>query len=87
MNNLVMAEVDLRAETASNEALASSLSMSPSDHLLAALARQTEAMLELAESNRQLAESNREMVDYLAEQQADGDDGQATRRDLAGRPI
>jgi len=55
--------------------------------LIAALARQTQAMLELAESNRLLAESNREMVDYLADQQADGADDQAPRRDLAGRPL
>lgn len=55
--------------------------------LMAALAHQTQAMLDLAESNRLLAESNRDIVDYLAEQQVDGDDDQAPRRDLAGRPI
>lgn len=67
--------------------ISQSAPVTPLDHLLGALARQTQAMLELAESNRQLAESNREMVDYLAEQQAEGDDAQAPRRDLAGRPI
>lgn len=61
--------------------------MTEHQELIAALARQTQAMLKLAESNHQLAESNREMVDYLAEQQAEGDDAQAPRRDLAGRPI
>ena len=61
--------------------------MTDHQELIAALALQTQAMLELAESNRLLAESNREMVDYLAEQQADGDDVQAPRRDLAGRLI
>lgn len=61
--------------------------MTEHQELIVALARQTQAMLELAESNRLLAESNREMVDYLAEQQADGDDNQTPRRDLAGRPI
>ncbi|ONN70669.1 hypothetical protein [Pseudomonas oryzihabitans] len=67
--------------------ISQSTSVTSLDHLLGALARQTQAMLDLAESNRQLAESNREMVDYLAEQQADGEDVQAPRRDLAGRPI
>lgn len=55
--------------------------------LIAALARQTQAMLELAESNRLLAESNREMVDYLADQQGEDTGDEAPRRDLAGRPI
>jgi len=61
--------------------------MTEHQELIAALARQTQAMFELAESNRLLAESNRQMVDYLAEQQGDGDDDQAPQRDLAGRPI
>lgn len=60
---------------------------SPMDQLLSALARQTQAMLELAESNRLLAESNREMVDYLADQQGDDSVAEVPRRDLAGRPI
>lgn len=64
--------------------ISQSAPVTPLDHLLGALARQTQAMLELAESNRLLAESNREMVDYLAEQQADGADDQTPRRDLAG---
>lgn len=61
--------------------------MTEHQELIAALARQTQAMLELAESNRLLAESNREMVDYLADQQGADADDDAPRRDLAGRPI
>ncbi len=61
--------------------------VTPLDQLLGALARQTQAMLELAESNRLLAESNREMVDYLADQQGEDAGDEAPRRDLAGRPI
>lgn len=61
--------------------------MTEHQELMAALAQQTQALLELADSNRLLAESNREMVDYLAEQQADGADVPAPRLDLAGRPI
>nr|WP_288355817.1 hypothetical protein [uncultured Pseudomonas sp.] len=61
--------------------------MTEHQELIAALARQTQAMLELAESNRLLAESNREMVDYLADQQGEGAVDEAPRRDLAGRPI
>ncbi len=67
--------------------ISQSTPVTPLDHLLGALARQTQAMLDLAQSNRLLAESNREMVDYLAEQQADGADVSAPRLDLAGRPI
>lgn len=63
------------------------LRMTEHQELIAALARQTQAMLELAESNRLLAESNREMVDFLADQQGEGDVAEAPRRDLAGRPI
>nr|WP_288355641.1 hypothetical protein [uncultured Pseudomonas sp.] len=61
--------------------------MTEHQELIAALARQTQAMLELAESNRLLAESNREMVDFLADQQGDDADDEPPRRDLAGRPI
>ncbi|KTT57177.1 hypothetical protein NS337_00605 [Pseudomonas oryzihabitans] len=61
--------------------------MTEHQELIAALARQTEAMLELAESNRLLAESNREMMDYLADQQDENSMAEAPRRDLAGRPI
>lgn len=60
--------------------------MTEHQELIAALARQTQAMLELAESNRLLAESNREMVDYLAEGLADSDEA-PRRTDLAGRPL
>lgn len=60
---------------------------SPLDHLIAALARQTQAMLELAESNKLLAESNREMVDYLADQQGEDDEPGDPRFDLAGKPL
>lgn len=55
--------------------------------LIAALARQTQAMLELAESNRLLAESNREIVDYLADQQDEGGERAGPRFDLAGKPL
>lgn len=61
--------------------------MTEHQELIAALARQTQAMLDLAESNRLLAESNREMVDYLADQQGEDAGDEAPRRDLAGRPI
>ncbi|MGE6320552.1 hypothetical protein ACQKEF_09775 [Pseudomonas oryzihabitans] len=61
--------------------------MTEHQELIAALARQTQAMLELAESNRLLAESNREMVDYLADQQGEDACDEVPRRDLAGRPI
>lgn len=61
--------------------------MTEHQELIAALARQTQAMLELAESNRLLAESNREMVDFLADQQGEDASDEAPRRDLAGRPI
>nr|DAI13529.1 MAG TPA: hypothetical protein [Caudoviricetes sp.] len=61
--------------------------MTEHQELIAALARQTQAMLELAESNRLLAESNREMVDFLADQQGEDAVDEAPRRDLAGRPI
>jgi hypothetical protein len=63
------------------------LPSSPLDQLIESLARQTQAMLELAESNRLLAESNREMVDYLADQQGEDPGDEAPRRDLAGRPL
>lgn len=55
--------------------------------LIAALARQTQAMQALAESNRLLAESNREMVDFLADQQDEGGDLGNPRFDLAGKPL
>lgn len=61
--------------------------MTEHQELIAALARQTQAMLELAESNRLLAESNREMVDFMADQQGEDAGDEALRRDLAGRPI
>lgn len=61
--------------------------MTEHQELIAALARQTQAMLELAESNRLLAESNREMVDYLADQQDEGGDHGNPRFDLAGKPL
>lgn len=61
--------------------------MTEHQELIAALARQTQAMLELAESNRLLAESNREMVDYLADQQDEGGDISNPRFDLAGKPL
>lgn len=61
--------------------------MSEHKELIAALTHQTQAMLELAESNRLLAESNREMVDYLADQQGEAAGDEPPRRDLAGRPI
>ncbi|WP_158891893.1 MULTISPECIES: hypothetical protein [unclassified Pseudomonas] len=61
--------------------------MTEHQELIAALARQTQAMLELAESNRLLAESNREMVDFLADQQDEGDIGGSPRFDLAGKPL
>ncbi|WP_434774727.1 hypothetical protein [Pseudomonas oryzihabitans] len=61
--------------------------MTEHQELIAALARQTQAMLELAESNRLLAESNREMVDYLADQQDEGGDSGGPRFDLAGKPL
>lgn len=61
--------------------------MTEHQELIAALARQTQAMLELAESNRLLAESNREMVDYLADQQGEDTATEVPRRDLAGRPL
>ena len=54
--------------------------MTEHQELIAALARQTQAMLELAESNR-------EMVDYLADQQGEDAGDEAPRRDLAGRLI
>lgn len=61
--------------------------MNEHQELVAALARQTQAMLELAESNRLLAESNREIVDYLADQQDEGGDRGDPRFDLAGKPL
>lgn len=61
--------------------------MTEHQELIAALARQTQAMIELAESNRLLAESNREMVDFMADQQGEAAGDEAPRRDLAGRPI
>lgn len=61
--------------------------MTEHQELIAALACQTKAMLELAESNRLLAESNREMVDYLADQQGEDASDETPRWDLAGRPI
>lgn len=61
--------------------------MTEHQELMAALARQTEAMQALADSNRELAESNRQMVDYLADQQDEGGDCGDPRFDLAGRPI
>ncbi|QDD91926.1 hypothetical protein [Pseudomonas oryzihabitans] len=61
--------------------------MTEHQELMAALARQTQAMLELAESNRLLAESNREMVDYLADQHGEEAGDEVPRRDLAGRPL
>ncbi len=48
--------------------------MTEHEKLLAALSKQTEAMLELAESNRQLAASNAALVDYLINE---GEDDQA----------
>ena len=54
--------------------------MTEHQELIAALARQTQAMLELAESNR-------EMVDYLADQQDDGGERAGPRFDLAGKPL
>lgn len=61
--------------------------MTEHQELMAALARQTQAMLELAESNRLLAESNREIVDYLADQQDEGGERAGPRFDLAGKPL
>lgn len=48
--------------------------MTEHEQLLAALTRQTEAMQDLAESNRQLAASNARLVDYLI---SEGEDDEA----------
>ncbi|WP_278438324.1 hypothetical protein [Pseudomonas oryzihabitans] len=61
--------------------------MTEHQELMAALARQTEAMLALAVSNRELADSNRVMVDFMADQMAEDASDEAPRYDLAGRPI
>jgi hypothetical protein len=67
--------------------ISQSAPVTPLDHLLGALARQTQAILELAESNRLLVESNREIVDYLADQQDEGGERGDPRFDLAGKPL
>lgn len=61
--------------------------MTEHQELMSALARQTEAMQALADSNRELADSNRQMVDFMADQMAEAEEQQTPRRDLAGRPL
>ncbi|AXA66738.1 hypothetical protein [Pseudomonas oryzihabitans] len=87
MNNLMMTDEELRAKSINVGSVSATTPVSPLDQLLGALALQTQAMLDLAESNRQLAESNREMVDYLADQQDEGGDRGDPRFDLAGKPL